>query len=60
MRKNQKFNWSDECQQSFDTIESLLCSKPILEIYDPKLAIYIYTDASIKGIETVLIQEKEI
>jgi hypothetical protein len=48
LRKGQKFIWSGECQNSFETIKQLLCSKPILAIYDPDLPIHIYTDASIQ------------
>ncbi|CAH2211447.1 jg5429, partial [Pararge aegeria aegeria] len=35
----------------------LLCSEPILHIFDPDLPIKIYTDASIKGVGAVLKQE---
>lgn len=57
LRKDVKFIWSAECQESFDKIKELLCSKPILNIFDPELPIIIYTDASIKGVGAVLKQE---
>lgn len=57
LRKNVNFVWSEECQESFDKIKTLLCSEPILKIFDPKLPIKIYTDASIKGVGAVLKQE---
>ena len=57
LRKNVKFIWSKECQISFEKIKALLCSEPILKIFDPDLPIHIYTDASIKGIGAVLKQE---
>lgn len=57
LRKDVKFIWSTECQESFDKIKKLLCSEPILKIFDPKLPISIYTDASIKGVGAVLKQE---
>lgn len=56
LRKGVKFVWSDKCQESFDTIKKLLCSKPILAIFDPDLPIHIYTDASIQGIGAILKQ----
>lgn len=56
LRKNQKFNWSEECQKSFEKIKSLLCSQPILEIFDKDLPINIYTDASIEGVGAILKQ----
>lgn len=36
----------------------MLCSQPVLEIYDPELPIYIYTDASLQGIGAVLKQKQ--
>jgi len=59
LRKNEKFVWTKECQESFETIKTLLCSEPVLKIFDPDLPIAIYTDASIKGIGAVLKQEDE-
>lgn len=58
LRKGQKFLWTNECQNSFDKIKEMLCSKPVLEIYDPELPIHIYTDASIQGIGAVLKQNR--
>lgn len=56
LRKNQPFIWSDKCQRAFDTIKSLLCSQPILEIFDQNLPINIYTDASLEGVGAILKQ----
>jgi hypothetical protein len=56
LRKGQKFIWSEKCQKSFEAIKGLLCSTPILAIFDPNLPIHIYTDASIQGIGAVLKQ----
>lgn len=39
LRKNQKFIWSAECQDSFEKVKKLLCSQPILEIFDQDLPI---------------------
>lgn len=57
LRKDVKFTWSTECQESFNKIKELLCSKPILRIFDPEQPILIYTDASIKGVGAVLKQK---
>ncbi|KPJ11799.1 Retrotransposable element Tf2 155 kDa protein type 1 [Papilio machaon] len=59
LRKDVKFIWSEKCQESFDKIKRLLCSKPILNIFDSELPIIIYTDASAKGIGAVLKQTDE-
>lgn len=59
LRKGQQFLWTKECQDSFEKMKELLCSQPVLEIYDPELPIYIYTDASIQGIGAVIKQKQE-
>lgn len=59
LRKNVKFYWSKECQESFEKVKSLMCSEPILKIFDPESQIIIYTDASIKGVGAVLKQKDE-
>lgn len=41
-------------------MKNLLCTQPILAIFDPKLPIYIYTDASLQGIGAVLKQPQTI
>ena len=48
--------WSENCQKSFEDIKNLLCSQPILEIFDQNLPINIHTDASLEGIGAVLKQ----
>lgn len=39
-------------------MKQMLCSQPVLEIHDPELPIYIYTDASLQGIGAVLKQKQ--
>lgn len=56
LRKNEKFIWAEDCERSFTEIKKLLCSQPVLEIFDKELPIRIYTDASIEGIGAVLKQ----
>lgn len=56
LRKGQTFNWTKACQESFDEMKQILCSQPILTIFDPNLPIHIYTDASILGVGAVLKQ----
>ncbi len=56
LRKNTVFYWSQNCQKSFEYVKNLLCKKPILTIFDPKLPIFIYTDASLLGVGAVLKQ----
>lgn len=56
LRKDTKFIWSEECEKSFSNIKNILCSQPVLEIFDKDLPITIYTDASLNGIGAILKQ----
>lgn len=56
LRKNEPFLWTEKCEESFNHIKQLLCSQPILEIFDNDLPIKIFTDASIEGIGAILKQ----
>ena len=46
LRKGTEFIWSSECQQTFNNLKEMLCSGPILQIFDHCKDIYIETDAS--------------
>lgn len=59
LRKDQKFIWTEKCQESFNKTKNFLCSKPVLGIFDPDKEIYIYTDASIQGLGAILKQPQE-
>lgn len=46
LRKNKKFEWTKECQGTFDYLKNFLCTKPVLAIYDSELQYtYIQTEA---------------
>ena len=60
LRKDVKFDWSKECQESFEKVKLLMCSEPILRIFDPESPIIIFTDASIRGVVSVLKQKDEM
>ena len=55
-RKDKTFEWGQEQQESFDTLKKLLCSAPVLAIYDPNTLCDVYTDACKYGIAGVLTQ----
>jgi len=59
LRKNVKFIWTEDCEKAFKRIKEMLCSQPILEIFDKDLPIKIYTDASLKGIGAILKQKQD-
>lgn len=59
LRKNVKFIWTEECEKAFARIKDMLCSQPVLEIFDKDLPIKIYTDASLEGIGAILKQTQK-
>ena len=59
LRKESAFNWTEECQRTFDRLKNYLTSAPVLAIFDPKLPIKLYTDASLEGLGAVLKQKQE-
>ena len=46
MKKETVFNWTPECQKSFDLLKSYLCGEPILKYADTSKPYTLYTDAS--------------
>ena len=56
LRENSEFVWSKECEDTFEKIKTYLASTPTSAIFDPKLPITIYTDASLSGLGAVLKQ----
>jgi hypothetical protein len=56
-RKEKKFQWTEECERSFQQLKQLLTSAPILNIADPNKDYVVCTDACKEGLGGVLIQE---
>lgn len=52
--KEQSFEWTKECQESFDDLKSRLMMAPILVHYQPDIPIIVCCDASAIGIGAVL------
>lgn len=59
LRNNVSFDWSEECSNSFNSTKEYLCTVPALAIFDPEAPIFIFTDASIKGVGALLKQPQE-
>lgn len=57
-KKGRKFQWSPQCQQSFEKLKACLTSPPILGHPDLQLPFVVYTDASDSGHGAVLTQRK--
>jgi hypothetical protein len=55
-RKEKKFQWTEECEKSFQQLKQLLTSAPILRIADPNEDFVVCTDACKEGLGGVLSQ----
>jgi hypothetical protein len=58
-RKNVKWEWTDECEQAFVTMKSLLVSAPILACPDFSQEFLLLCDASQSGVACVLSQVQD-
>jgi hypothetical protein len=56
-RKGKKFQWTEECERSFQRLKKLLTSAPILNIAYPNKDYVVCTDACKEGLGGVLSQE---
>ncbi|KAJ8766927.1 hypothetical protein K2173_011745 [Erythroxylum novogranatense] len=59
-RKNQKFEWTEECQISFEELKNRLTTAPILTLPYGDDGYIVYSDASRKGLGCVLMQGEKI
>ena len=59
-KKETVFNWTPECQKSFDPLKSYLCGEPILKYANTSKPFTLYTDASKYGWVGVLTQSHTI
>ena len=55
-QKNTLFNWTDECESSFNRLKGLLCSAPILSYPKFDREFLLQTDASDFGVGAILSQ----
>ena len=59
-RKNTKFQWSDACEDSFQTLKQRLITAPVLTIPSGSGGFIVYSDASKNGLGCVLMQNKKV
>ena len=57
LKKDKAFEWTQECQQAFDTLKHKLTTTPILLVPNPDLPWTIATDASDQAIGAILLQD---
>ena len=55
-----KFEWSDQCEQSFQMLKKKLVSAPVLTLAISGKEFIIYSDASIQGLGCVLMQDRNV
>ena len=59
-RKEEKFVWSEACQQSFDELKRKLTSAPVLALSSGQDGYIVYCDASKQGLRCVLMQHENV
>ena len=60
LRKENKFIWSEECEESFQELKKRLITTPVLTIPNGEDDFVIYSDASGKGLGCVLMQNGKV
>jgi hypothetical protein len=58
LEKNKDFDWTEECQSSFEELKKRLTSAPVLIL--PDIKFNIYCDASRQGLGCVLMQGAKV
>nr|GEY97350.1 putative reverse transcriptase domain-containing protein [Tanacetum cinerariifolium] len=58
-QKKFKFDWGDKQEEAFQIIKQKLCSAPILALLERSKDFVVYCDASIKGLDAVLMQREK-
>jgi len=57
LKKDVKYKWTEECQQSFDTLKEKMVLAPILVFPNWQKDFHIHVDASLIALGIVLAQE---
>lgn len=59
-RKGKKFEWTEKCQEAFNTLKEKLMIAPILVVLDPNGHFVVITDVSSEGLGGVLMQDGKV
>lgn len=59
-KKGVKFEWSDQCEKSFQELKNCLTSAPVLALPDDSGEYVVYCDASRRGLGRVLMQHDRV
>src|SRR3954454_8225026 len=60
LKKDKKFEWTDECEASFQELKQCLVSAPVLCLPDINKDFQVYCDASRQGLGGVLMQDGQV
>ncbi|KAK1646056.1 hypothetical protein QYE76_063861 [Lolium multiflorum] len=60
LKKNTPFEWTDECEASFQTLKDKLTTSPVLAVPEPGKDYTVYCDASKNGLGCVLMQDRKV
>ena len=60
LRKNVRYRWTPECQQSFEILKEKLTTAPVLTLPIEGGRFVVYSDASKQGLGCVLMQEGKV
>ena len=60
LRKDHKFNWTKECEASFQELKQKLVTAPILVIPEGSEGYVVYSDASRQGLGCALMQNGRV
>ena len=59
-QKNAKFMWTDKCKEHFQLLKDMLTSAPVLTLPSKNEGYTIYCDASLVGLDCVLMQNGRV
>lgn len=57
LRKDAEWTWGAQQDESFQKLKSVLTTRPVLALYDPKRETQVHTDASKHGVAGILLQK---
>jgi hypothetical protein len=60
LKKENKYVWSEACDEAFQTLKKLLTTSPVLAQPDIAKSFNIYCDASGMGLGCILMQEGQV
>ena len=59
-KKDRPFVWTEQCEQAFQELKTLLTTAPVLVLPDSSQPFEVYNDASLMGLGCVLMQNGKV